>query len=106
MKLQWHSLVTPGSHSQDEGEEEDGAHNGPDDDVGAGDTWDRETERGAESVLIGWGSVASRATPHTGGYINHKSPWQNVKHTTFSGKSVKEEQGRQKGRITQQLPSH
>lgn len=33
-----HSLVTPGGDSQDEGEEEDGAHDGPDDDVGDGDT--------------------------------------------------------------------
>lgn len=33
-----HSLVTPGCGSQYEDEEEDGAHNGPDDDVGEGDT--------------------------------------------------------------------
>lgn len=33
-----HSLVTPGRDSQYEGEEEDGAYDGPDDDVGTGDT--------------------------------------------------------------------
>lgn len=33
-----HSLVTPGGDSQYEGEEEDGAYDGPDDDVGTGDT--------------------------------------------------------------------
>lgn len=36
--VQGHSLVTPGSDSQYEGEEEHGAHDGSDDDVGAGDT--------------------------------------------------------------------
>lgn len=36
--LQEHLLVTPGSNSQYEGKEEDGAYDGPDDDVGTGDT--------------------------------------------------------------------
>lgn len=35
----WHSLVAPGCDSQNKDEEEDGAHDGPDDDVGDGDTW-------------------------------------------------------------------
>lgn len=33
-----HSLVAPDCDSQNEGEEEDGAHDGPNDDVGDGDT--------------------------------------------------------------------
>lgn len=37
-RLQGHSLVTQGCNSQYEGEEEDGAYDGPDDDVGSGDT--------------------------------------------------------------------
>lgn len=37
-RLQGHSLVTPGCSSHNEGEEEDGADDGPDDDVGTGDT--------------------------------------------------------------------
>lgn len=37
-KLRWHSLVTPGCDGHDESEEKDGAHDGPDDDVGTGDT--------------------------------------------------------------------
>lgn len=36
--MQGHSLVTPSCNGQYEGEEEDGAYDGPDDDVGAGDT--------------------------------------------------------------------
>lgn len=60
-----------------------------------------EERREVERVLIGRGSVASRATAHTGGYINHKSLWRNIKHTTFSGKSVKGEEGRQSRRRTQ-----
>lgn len=36
--LQGHSLVTPGRSSKDEGEQEDGACDGPDDDVGAANT--------------------------------------------------------------------
>ncbi len=45
---QENSLVTPGSNSQYEGEEEDGAYDGPDDDVGTGDTWDRGGEESGE----------------------------------------------------------
>lgn len=59
-------------------------------------------EREAECVLIGWGSVVSRVTADTGGYINHKSLQQNTKHTTFSGKSVKGDQGR--GNLTAVIP--
>lgn len=44
-----HSLVTPGRDSQYEGEEEDGAYDGPDDDVGTGDTWDRGGEESGEA---------------------------------------------------------
>lgn len=35
--LRRHSLVAPGRDSQDEGEEEEGANDGTDDDVGTGD---------------------------------------------------------------------
>lgn len=94
-----HSLVAPGCDSQYESEEEDGASDGPDNDVGAGDTWGRQRWRrwqwGAKCVLIDWVRlVVLWAIWSFGGNTNHKTQQrETIKHQRTSGKGLKGREG-------------
>lgn len=92
---QRHLLVAPGCNSQYEREEENGADNGPDDDVCTGDTWDRgrEEEGRGGQVCVNWMSLVSWVMWTHGDSQTTKHCSRTQEHTTFSRKSVKGERG-------------